>query len=341
MIQPLITVALPVYNCASLLEITLKAIRNQTLPMEEVEILLLDGGSTDNTVEIARKYGAKVIPNPYRLPEPARPIALSEARGRYFVWTSSDEVPSSDNQLEYRIAMLQSFPHVKCLVYDREYAVPACGPANPYYVRVGDPFSMFTYRVKKGNLKTFQNHITATNEYGSVLTFQRGEMKPIGDDSTTFDLDFIHTQFGDRYKQIDFANRMFDETIDITGCCGIAKDDNFYHYTAGSIRTYMAKLRFRVINNIFAPKESGYSAREVVSPIMSLRRKQFYLYVLTLIGPIWDSVHLTLTYKDPRMLLHFFYTYYICLYAVYCLIRKVLGFPLTNKVYGIVPEIKK
>ncbi|MGN0684526.1 MAG: glycosyltransferase family 2 protein, partial [Gemmiger sp.] len=71
--NPCITVVMPAYNAQATIETALKSIRMQTVA-DQIEILVIDGGSTDATREIALRYGAAVLDNPRRLPEPAKQI---------------------------------------------------------------------------------------------------------------------------------------------------------------------------------------------------------------------------------------------------------------------------
>lgn len=86
-LRPTVTVAIPVLDEAEHLAATLDSIRAQTYPFV-MEVIVVDGGSTDRTCEIARGYeglAVRVFDNPNRAQAPALNIALREARGELFV----------------------------------------------------------------------------------------------------------------------------------------------------------------------------------------------------------------------------------------------------------------
>ena len=56
-----VTIIMISYNDELIIKDCLESIRKQDYPSDKVEILLVDGGSTDKTIEIAKKYGANVI----------------------------------------------------------------------------------------------------------------------------------------------------------------------------------------------------------------------------------------------------------------------------------------
>ena len=51
---PKISIVTPNYNCDKFLEETIKSIINQNYP--NLEYIIIDGGSTDNSIEIIKKY---------------------------------------------------------------------------------------------------------------------------------------------------------------------------------------------------------------------------------------------------------------------------------------------
>jgi glycosyltransferase involved in cell wall biosynthesis len=57
----MISIIIPTYNEEKFIEITLKALDNQTIARENYEIIIVDGKSIDKTVKIAKKYADKII----------------------------------------------------------------------------------------------------------------------------------------------------------------------------------------------------------------------------------------------------------------------------------------
>ncbi len=86
----LITIAVPLLNEAPRLSAFLDALIAQTYPQDHLQILLLDGGSEDGTLEWANRTTEpydhiQVLSNPGRTAASALNLALSHARGQYFV----------------------------------------------------------------------------------------------------------------------------------------------------------------------------------------------------------------------------------------------------------------
>lgn len=78
--SPSIAAVIPTFNAARTLELALRTLRGQRYD-GELEILCVDGGSTDGTHELAARYDARVIENERRLAHYgyARGIEVAEA----------------------------------------------------------------------------------------------------------------------------------------------------------------------------------------------------------------------------------------------------------------------
>lgn len=91
---PLVSVIMPVYNVESYLEQTLESILNQT--MKHFELIAVDDGSTDSSLEILKKYAAKdsriqVLTQENQYAGVARNVGLAKAKGEYVIFLDSDD----------------------------------------------------------------------------------------------------------------------------------------------------------------------------------------------------------------------------------------------------------
>lgn len=89
-----ISVIIPTLNEAEKIERCLKAIFAQS--HKPYEVLVLDGYSTDETVEIANKFPVKIFHNEFIIRAGACQIGLENAEGEYIAFTDADCVADPD-----------------------------------------------------------------------------------------------------------------------------------------------------------------------------------------------------------------------------------------------------
>lgn len=95
--EPSISVVIPTLNAERPLPECLKRIREQNYPQSKIEIVIADGGSTDKTVEIAKKYGAKVVPNDLKTAEAGKATGVKVAKNEIIALIDSDNyLPGKD-----------------------------------------------------------------------------------------------------------------------------------------------------------------------------------------------------------------------------------------------------
>lgn len=85
-----ITVIIPAYNEEKYLPRTLDTIR--ALDRKPDEIVVIDGGSTDSTPQVAKAHGATVVTIPHRGIGFARQMGLEAAHGDIIAFTDADTV---------------------------------------------------------------------------------------------------------------------------------------------------------------------------------------------------------------------------------------------------------
>ena len=69
---PLVSFLIPTLNSERVLGDCLKSIVDQAYPKKKIEIIVADAGSKDKTLEIAKKYKAKIYKNPLKTGEAGR-----------------------------------------------------------------------------------------------------------------------------------------------------------------------------------------------------------------------------------------------------------------------------
>ncbi|MEM6299439.1 MAG: glycosyltransferase [Bacteroidota bacterium] len=148
---PFVSVMMPAYNAAPYIGEAIESILSQTYA--NFELIILDDGSTDDTLEIAKKYATK--DSRIRLLENegnqglafTRNRLLQEVKGAYLAILDSDDV-SLPTRLEKQVAFLNAHPQVGLL-----------GTAVTTISEKGEPLGQMRFE-------------TAPNQIKSLLLFQ-------------------------------------------------------------------------------------------------------------------------------------------------------------------------
>ncbi len=64
---PVVTILIATFNSEKILPRTLEGIKKQSYPQDKLDLLAVDGGSTDGTYALIERYGGRVI----TIPEPS------------------------------------------------------------------------------------------------------------------------------------------------------------------------------------------------------------------------------------------------------------------------------
>lgn len=141
----LVSVIIPAYNRSAYIDQTVQSVLEQTYP--QVELIVVDDGSTDGTYQQLEAYGSRIrlLSHPHRQNKgqsAALNLGLQAAVGEYIAILDSDDYWAPD-KLERQVACLQAHPDIG-LVYCNGYHVDAGGailyPFHPEgHVEPNDP----------------------------------------------------------------------------------------------------------------------------------------------------------------------------------------------------------
>src|SRR5438045_7898820 len=128
----LFSIVIPTYNRSELLREALESVFAQTFT--DYEVVAVDDGSTDETVQVLRSYGQQVrfFRQENKGPGAARNLGLTQARGEYVAFLDSDDLWFPWTLATYRRAIEEN-RHPAMIAgahVDFEGAAPAVAPAE-------------------------------------------------------------------------------------------------------------------------------------------------------------------------------------------------------------------
>lgn len=134
--RPLVSVITPSFNQGDYIEKTIKSVLNQDYP--NIEYVVIDGGSTDNTVAILKKYDKKIrwISEKDKGQADAINKGIRMAKGEIVAWLNSDDIflPGAVRKV---VDCFRRHPNVK-MVYGKAYFIDTAGkivgryPTEPF-----------------------------------------------------------------------------------------------------------------------------------------------------------------------------------------------------------------
>ncbi len=110
--SPLISVITPSYNQANFIEETILSVKNQSYP--NIEHIIMDGGSTDGTLDILRRYEGIYNMRWVSEPDNGQADAVNKgyraAQGEILGWLNSDDTYAVPHAIEQIVTAWQQHP---------------------------------------------------------------------------------------------------------------------------------------------------------------------------------------------------------------------------------------
>ncbi|MET4107591.1 TIGR04283 family arsenosugar biosynthesis glycosyltransferase [Hymenobacter sp. UYP22] len=105
----MISIIIPTYNEAEAITALLGYLRQATAPDHDLEILVVDGGSTDDTAPLARQAGATVLVSPRKGRAAQLNHGARQARGEVLYFLHADSYPPLGFAADVRQAVAQGY----------------------------------------------------------------------------------------------------------------------------------------------------------------------------------------------------------------------------------------
>ncbi len=342
---PKISIIIPTFNSENTIGKTLQSIKQQTYPKKYIQTLILDGGSTDQTRAIAKKYDCTIIPNPKTELIYGKHIGYLSAQGKYAMFLDSDEVLENIESLKIKYLAFTKDKRIKGVMPSGYKTPKNFSLINNYINEIGDPFSFFNYRLSQDarfyrKLLSKRARVVCDDENCTVFDFSNTKNLPIIElmaGGGIIDLAYMKAYFPEIKNNPSLIAFFFYLMLQKNAFLAVTKNDRVIHYSSANLQKYLKKISSRVKNNTFQTTmgKGGFSGRELYqSKISRLKKYLFIPYSLTILFPTLDALYFVMTRKKIIYFIHIPLCIYISLIIIYYQFRKYLKIVPVMKTYG-------
>ncbi len=303
----IITFIIPTLNAQKVLNNCLKSISNQKYPKSKYEILIIDGGSTDKTVSIAKKYNAKIIKNPLKTAEAGKAIGINQARGQYICLIDSDNILPTPTWLQ---KMLYPFTQNSQIIGSEPIKFtyrPKAGIIERYSALIGanDPYAFVTgvsdrqnyLNNKWTNLKIDQ---IDKGQYIQIKLKPNQSIPTIGANGTIFKTNFLKDNLKSDYLfDIDIISQVLQQTQKPLLFAKV-KVGIIHTYCESSINKFIRKQHRRLVDYYTYKNLRQYQWQQT----NHWPEIKFILYSILIFPALFDSFRGFIHKPDPVWFLH-------------------------------------
>jgi glycosyltransferase involved in cell wall biosynthesis len=315
------------FNSGKILEECLESIKKLDYPKELIEIIVVDGGSKDNTLESAINYNCKIVKENTRRPEAATAIGYNEAKNDIIVNFPSDNVITDDKWLK---RMLKPFQENKDLVGVETLRYEYCRQdksLNRYFALFGAADPVAYYMNKRDRITYFEKTWpleAKADDMGDyyLVKFNKYNTPTLGANGFCVKRELILEVSGEPLKFFHI-----DATYDL-----IMKGHNQFAFVKNTIWhktaidfTYYLKNRLRYAGIYF--KDQSLRRYHLVDFRRDkLKLFKYIIFTLTIVVPLYEAIKGYLKIRD----LAWFYHPLVCLLFLfmygYTTIKHLLKF---------------
>ncbi len=315
---PSIDVLIPALNEEKNLKKCLEMIVKQDYPKDKFKVTVIDGGSKDSTLDIARAYGCEILINEEMLAEPGIHKGMQNSQANLCCVLAVDNIIA--NGSDFFLEMARPF---------MERNVAGAFPAvissedepliNQYINYAAEPFSEFIYG-KGCNSRTFKDAyaIKYENEDYAIYDFRPRDF-PLLALAQGFTVDRrkfkreARTQYNDIQPIINIIRCQED--------IAFVKSARIFHYQIMSLKSFIRKFSWRIKNNLQSQRATGTSSRANYN----LRRNLWILYSASLILPLLYSLYQILRRRKVFFIYHFILNTILLFLIPYTFIKLKFG----------------
>lgn len=301
-----ISVIMATLNSEATLDRCLKSVRQQDYDQKKIEIISADGGSTDNTAKILKKYDAKIVPENTGSPEGAKAYALKEAKNEIVLEIDDDNVLPGKKWLSRMTAIFDKEPKITG-VYPWRYRYRRSDkPLNRYFSLFGvnDPVPYFLGRADRQSYHSFKWTLAGeAKDKGAyfLVRFNQNNLPTIGANGFLIKRKLLLKAKVDpkHFFHIDVNMDLVKKSY-----CQYAVVKNDIYHISGERFWHFFRKRKKYMENLYL-KDLSYRRYFLYQKDRDRKKIIAYsFYALTLVGPIIEALRGFVKKPDPAWFLH-------------------------------------
>lgn len=275
---PSISFIMPTLNAERHIYRCLKSIKRQKYPLEKIEILIVDGGSNDETTEIARKMGCSVLKNEKVIAEYGKAVGIKKSKGDYFILLDADNEIVEDDWLQKMTRPMIESPDIfgveSPLSFDKKLS-----SLNRYFarMRIADPLAK--------SLVDKPKKIVRKNGY-KILYFNRNTALITGANGFLWNKKLINEVGGwdEKFEEANYSTYISNKT---GFGYAIPEGASVRHYYCDNLKEFLTKRKKIAlkIRGRLEKKESVW-----VDNVSATKKVFSALYLASFIGPLGESI---------------------------------------------------
>jgi glycosyltransferase involved in cell wall biosynthesis len=298
--RPKVSFVLPVLNGGSLLETCLRSIREQDYPKELVEIVVADGGSTDNTREVCRRFDCVLLDNPRVRAEYGHELAFERATGDVlFIFAADNSLPGKD----WISRMVRPFVADSAVVgvYTQIEPAPWDNSFNRYYCLLHvEPFTWFVFG-RTVQPKDYEKVYKVVERHEDYVVFDFPLARyPLIAWAQGFAL---RKGFNRRGETLGDDILPFIQMVEDKCKMAYVPAGVYHHHLAGFVQ-YCRKYRHRVRNSLYQTDIGFENRARYLSRSRRVRRYLWQVYGCSVVAPVLQGLWWAVRDREPCWLWH-------------------------------------
>jgi len=316
---PRISVIIATFNSGRTLDRCLTSLRTQNYPQQQVELIIADGGSTDRTPAIAKKYKAKIIkvPKEKQNAEYNKGYGLQYTNGEYILFIDHDNILFHKNWLKKMLRPLLLYKDLVAVEPLRYHYDPSLTLLNRYFALYGvnDPVPYYLGKADRMDyIHDRYNLLGKSEDKGDYYLVEFDKNKPKHLPTLGANGFLIRKKFLNKAQTAPEKYFHIDINVDLVKL-GFTKyafiKDDIIHLTNSSLISFL-KRRVQFVNQYYM-ENLALRRYSVYEPEDRWRLIIFIFYAVTLVKPIVDSVRGWRKVKDAAWFIHPFMCFVVVL----------------------------